>query len=227
MQRFLAAIALTSLLAATAPALADPVYNTYVTSAADLDSSRAGPSQIYGNAGYVDFSVKWTITQNTTTGVWTYSYTFADAGQGNQLKDISHVILELSEGATLNEFSGLDGDVGTYMPNPGNKSNPGLPGDIYGVKVGGSSPSLDLVFTTLRAPVWGNFYVKDGTDSVTKKDNYAYNTGFDDLQSTDTLKFIARPDGQVTPVPEPASLAIVAVGGLAGFIALRRNRRRG
>jgi len=217
------------LLAATAAtASADtvyPVYNNYVTDPADLATNvtRGVGTGLTGSGAYTDFGVEWTITQNSTTGVWTYNYTFADTGSGNDLKNISHLILELSAGATLADFTGLAGTVGTYDPADNNQQgqpNPGLPGIIYGTKVDGGSPSLTLSFTTNRAPVWGNFYVKDGNNT-----NYAYNTGFTNLDSTNKQDFIARPDGATPVVPEPSSLAVAGVGGIGLMILAARRRK--
>lgn len=199
----------------------------------DVDAANYGTSgtpitrslgAIAGTGTYSSLSVAWYITQSA--GVFHYDYVF---NTNTQSPTFSHVILEVSNGATLSNLAvngnsvNPDAVLGLYHPNPGNNSNPGLPADIYGYKItpGGVS-TLHLTFDTDRAPVWGNFYTKGNNT------NYAWNTGMgiSGFDSDNINFFIARPDSHGA-VPEPSSIALLGCGaiGLMGVAARRRKSR--
>jgi hypothetical protein len=80
---------------------------------------------------------------------------------------------------------------------------------------------------TARAPVWGDFYIKDGkTGGI---DNSAWNTAFLDADPLDLPadrsinNHVLVPDTYTTPVPEPGTLLLVGTG-LAGAWAWSRTR---
>jgi hypothetical protein len=124
---------------------------------------------------------------------WEYSYTWQDASSGNSLRDISHLILEVSidflsdnikPGTTdetdlnVKERAGPQWFVSTDNSgsNPGmpdtNLENGGLgPGDIFGIKWGTDNGPTTLAITIItdRAPMWGDFYAKDGEYSGQKQ----------------------------------------------------------
>jgi hypothetical protein len=121
------------------------------------------------------------------------------------------------------EASGeYDLEWGTY--SSANPSNPGMGGTIVGLKFDDTdfdSPGT-ISFTSSRAPVWGDFYIKGGSSS------FIYNAGLANHASENILDFIARPNGTGTPtqqndVPEPATLGIVGAG-LAALAVMRRRR---
>jgi hypothetical protein len=157
---------------------------------------------------------------------YTYHWTTAD-------KDLSHIIIQVSAGATASEFEVIgDGiekwTIGTFDQNSDGNSNPGIPGAIYGLKVDLSEDSTDFKFTirTLRGPVWGDFYAKDGKDSKGTEEVYAYNSGFSDPDPTDALgdgRHIIVPNGVV---PEPSTYFAAALLGLPALIGLSRGLRR-
>jgi hypothetical protein len=152
-------------------------------------------------------------------GFWTYTYEFQD-NDPTQPKDLSHLIIEVSASFTASDIQADTPDVSSDSSKtfgPSDPSNPSIPGDIYGVKWnadGGTDFTATLV--TARAPVWGDFYVKDGkTDQV---DNAAWNTGFLnvdplDLPANGSIDNHALvPDTDTTPVPEPGTLLLVGTG---------------
>jgi len=121
----------------------------------------------------------WVVDNETTPGYWHYSYTFAVPR-----KDISHLIIEISPDLTYQEkrslynsmtWSGGVAEFQTYRPGPG---TPNLPASFYGMKldVSASDTALSFSFDTLRMPVWGDFYAKDGKEG--QVDCTVWNAGF-------------------------------------------------
>lgn len=139
-------------------------------------------------------------------------------------KDISHAIIEVSDNFKLEDLAKVtyNGkyELGTFGKEQGN-SNPGIPGNIYGIKFSASSKNIVIDFWTNRAPVWGDFYSKDGKNGG--NDVYAYNTGFGTEPSKDYIGNIARPDTSTVPVPEPICTVLFGALGAAG-IAMRRKK---
>jgi hypothetical protein len=198
-----------------------------------------------GGVGNNGFQISWDIT-GPDAGWWTYSYTISGVGDNVPLtKALSHFILEVT-----NPVGGIDDPLEwdwdspfapseehtTYDPN---SSNPGLPGPIYGVKWDTPPDDDDdddddwtifaVTFRSVREPVWGDFYAKDGKDRKDGGDEtYAYNSGFgvDPAPgATDYTAWIARPNGSDS-VPEPSSLVVWGFGFLACLAAAGFKRRR-
>ncbi|MHB1191090.1 MAG: PEP-CTERM sorting domain-containing protein, partial [Armatimonadota bacterium] len=90
-----------------------------------------------------------------------------------------------------------------------------------------SGTVLALNFRSDRAPVWGDFYAKDGkTDGVY---NTLYNSGFADddpiapATNGSLDGHLLRPDTTSDPVPEPGTLVgFITLGG--SLLAMRRRR---
>lgn len=193
-------------------------------------------------------TLNWTIT-TPAPGSYHYKYTL-DSSVAK--KDVSHFIIELTHylpppsGADLNLY--WQNEVfhntlaTTYSPGGNGNSNPGLPGDIYGIKINSTEDVQPVVleFNTTHAPVWGDFWGRDGkTDGNL---NLVYNTGFlsdtgtnyaTSVQSSVTASdspytnWIPRPDGipgTGTGIPEPNAFLfgslICCVLGVVG--SLRR-----
>jgi hypothetical protein len=219
-------------LALSAPALAVPVYGT----TAALEGFRTDPFVKTGGAYTTAFRVSWEITP--IAGGYEYEYTFSGYGS----PAISHFILDLTDDCVGPDGAAADpGCVanavyagGTSLEfkddfGPG-EENPGFPGggaSIGGVKfdnTDGEAP-FTVTFESNRAPVWGDFYVKAGSDnSPNAAFGFAYNTGLENHASEDVNDFIARPNGATAPVPEPGTLAMLGLG-LAGLRQWSRRKR--
>lgn len=219
----------------------------------DWTGSRSTTNGITGTAGWSEasggFRLSWVIEEYSATEL-KYSYTLTNnvkdtsGNYGAISKDLSHLILGLSE--DLKSLTLLDGtdQLKTEFKDygPADSSNPGIPGDIYGVKfeegTGDFEPSADnptISFVTKRIPVWGSFYAVDGKKPG--EITYAFNTGFTatstflltDAADQDLLRWIAVPDTEdyTSVVPEPGTLlgAVLCAVPL-GILARRRQLSR-
>jgi len=173
-----------------------------------------------GGGPWADATLEWSVTHNGSR--WVYEYTFSDHGNGNQLRDVSHVIIEVSETFTLgNIMAGttIDGEgPKTYTTN---RSNPEMPNDIWGIKWDVNTDTTEYSWTIIsdRMPMWGDFYAKGGGDTV------AYNMMF----GTDTSAAIGNGNaGGWVLVPDTTTVPIPSTAYLLGFgvVGLMLGRRR-
>jgi hypothetical protein len=142
------------------------------------------------------------------------------------------LILGVSETfSPSNISSGLGYDtIALFSPTDSGNSNPGLPNPIYGIKFDysdGISEGNSVVYSFFsdRAPMWGSFYAKDGTDANGTIEVYAYNYGLKSGAIPDgnfnTDRYIVVPDTH--SVPEPGTLLLLGLG-LMGIGGMTRRK---
>ena len=176
----------------------------------------------------------WDVSNVGSSGgfiLWQYDYTFTVP-----TKSPSHFIIEVSPDAITNDFSILSGSssggVATYSPSDMGNSNVNMPENMRGFKFdNGDDLTESISFTTTRAPVWGDFYSKDGKFNPGGIWVTAWNDGFS-TSDTDPVagpsngslnNHILRPNGTVL-VPEPISSTLFIVGGAT--LGFRRFRKK-
>lgn len=155
-------------LIATAPFAAQAEFAHYYDdtlswSDGDIDASTGTSWDAEGT------TLEYSVYFDDVDEIWKYRYEWSA-----DHKALSHIIFELTSEGDLGAFDYDDlmdggtegGEIGSY--GKGDKSNPGLEFDLYGIKFDTSGDGLDAYFEiiTERGPMWGNFYAKDGVEQL-------------------------------------------------------------
>jgi hypothetical protein len=189
-----------------APIYSTPVAPEYYTGFRDAEIN------IDGNGPYESIRISWEIAM-LPKNLWWYQYTISN--YSGPMSDISHFIVEITPVCLTEDLCIVDSsgpyELDEYTNDNG---NPGLPEGyvLTGLKFdfGGPAPVV-YWFTSTRAPVWGDAYVKGG--GMNKETAaWALNKGAWNHASQNILDFVARPDGPVGEVPENGTLALLGAG---------------
>lgn len=213
-----AIVALALTLFAGSPTWGGPTYTGMLASDFSSGNTLGADGGLLGNNGWVEgeqpLVLRWNVSFDGS--LWHYEYTFNELGLQGAL---SHMILEVSDSLQgsdiLSASYAFEGPSGY---NSGDPANPGIPGTIWAVKfdtVGAEDVAI-VSFDSTRAPVWGDFYAKDGTMG-----GAAWNAGF---TGSDTDPVAAAADGSIDshllvpdsavipPVPSPGAIVLSALG---------------
>jgi hypothetical protein len=171
------------------------------------------------------FKISWHIEQQTDLS-WFYRYRLSDL-QGVPFEEaaVSHFTIEVSPNVTREDFWGFNGgpvvlgswDESDYMAHS-------LKFDY------GSDGQLEWNGYSSRAPVWGDFYAKDGRAGGLGW-NTAKNAGYLDPDPVvaptngSIGNKILRPD-TYTDIPEPGTLGLLGLGILGAAARLRRRANK-
>ncbi|MEF8792815.1 PEP-CTERM sorting domain-containing protein [Thiohalorhabdus sp.] len=173
-----------------------------------------------------DLILEWSITDNND-GTLDYEYTFSpDSGQTDSIShdSISHLTLDLSDNCVDSDGLSDPGCVTNAQLDGDSLSSDALEfGDIDGISSAvkfdaGDDLAVTYSFTSNRAPVWGDTFIKEGTWD-------AQNVGFGDTNLESETAYVARPNG-TAQVPAPGTLALMAFG-LLGLSWFSRRTRKG
>lgn len=174
------------------------------------------------------FRVDWEVEQ-TDPSTWHYKYTFSNESGGELSMLVSHMIITLSDDIESGDVFNFGNDIvgwelNTFEASPG---NPGFPaeGSVYGIKLDMGNDQLIAEFDSVRQPMWGDFYAKDGGTPQ----NWAFNASLGvevdnlhdytgtpvDIDDVELYKVLVPNN-----VPEPTTLLLFGLGG----IMLRRRK---
>lgn len=158
--------------------------------------------------------ITWNVTENLDA-TWHYEYTLEVFRA-----DVSHFLVETSatfgpENLFNAQFPGTEIEIQNFTQANG---NPFLPADIYGAKFDSTQgTAITIAFDSDRNPVWGDFYAKCGAVGGTQ--NTVWNAGFLTEDPTDPAADGTIANHILVPntVPEPATIAMLAIGALLAF----------
>jgi hypothetical protein len=137
-----------------------------------------------GGAWLDDFKITWTVN-DLGSGVWEYIYELTQA-DGDPLDPgaVSHGIIEISPNATKDDFWNFKADgvafsevaIDDFGPGTHGNSNPNIPGTIHGLKLDQGDGTI-YSFLSSKAPMWGDFYAKDGSAAKKEEDDHGDDHG--------------------------------------------------
>ncbi len=197
----------------------------------DYTGSRSPGAGLTGTADWGSpdgFNLTWNITQTGSTFHYLYTLSIPH-------KNPSHLLLELSSNVTADNIGEvvsnltINGSPATpdgpqlFVPGGMGNSNPGLPDEIYGIKIEpfNSADLFEIAFDSVREPMWGDFYSKDGTSGG--QDVYIYNSGFGNQPVFAFGDWIPVPNSHGVQVPEPATYLFLTSCLALGLLLRRRQ----
>ena len=185
----------------------------------------SGSTLISGASAWDTAVLSWTVDNESNPGYWTYDYEWSAINKG-----LSHLNIEVSTVFDLeNDLYSYNSYLTGIKAVEGPQTFDEIGGSIFGIKWDLNDTAEDIMYFHLtlvstKAPMWGDFYAKDGNGGTVNARNLNFGTDTTDpIGDGNNGGWVLVPD---TVVPIPSAILLLG-SGLIGLVGFRRKIRKG